>query len=77
MRLHAFQLILNLLWSVPFFGLRSPGLAVPYIAVPAVSTLPTLVTDRRIRPMAGFLSLPYQTWMDLTSAPNFCIGRKR
>lgn len=47
------QLVLNALWSVLFFGLRSPGVALVEILVLWAAILATLLLFRRISGFAG------------------------
>ena len=67
------QLILNGLWSVLFFGLRSPGLAfVEIILLWAVIGV-TIVLFWRVLPLAGVLLLPYEAWVTFAAILNGAI----
>jgi len=67
------QLILNGLWSVLFFGLRSPGLAfVEIILLWAVIGV-TTVLFWRVLPLAGVLLLPYEAWVTFAAILNGAI----
>ncbi len=55
MLLFAAQLLLNGLWSVVFFGMRAPGLALVDIALLWVLIVATVSTFWRIIPLAGAL----------------------
>ena len=64
------QLVLNGLWSVLFFGLRAPGLALVEIVVLWVAIAATLWAFWRIRPAAGALLVPYLAWVTFATALN-------
>jgi benzodiazapine receptor len=67
------QLVLNGLWSVFFFGMRSPGLALVNIAFLWVSIGVTLVLFWRVTPVAGMLLLPYGAWVSFAAVLNASI----
>jgi benzodiazapine receptor len=67
------QLAFNLLWSVLFFGLRRPGLALLEIVVLWAFILATLVAFYRLRPAAGLLLVPYQLWVTFATALNAAV----
>ena len=75
LRLHGIQLILNALWSVLFFGLRRPDLALIEIAVLwlVLATIQFRLF-RHDRP-AAFLWLPYLAWVTFASVLNLTIWR--
>ncbi|MFO1152452.1 MAG: TspO/MBR family protein [Rhodospirillales bacterium] len=56
------QLTLNLLWTVLFFGLRSPGLALIEIVVLLAAIAVTTVAFFRVDRIAGWLFVPYLAW---------------
>lgn len=61
--LFGLQAVLNLAWSPIFFGLRSPGLAFLDISLLWLAVLWTTVAFGRIRPLAGYLLVPYVLWV--------------
>ena len=71
--LFAIQLILNGLWSVLFFGMRSPGLAFAEILLLWISIGGTIVLFWRVAPVAGMLLLPYQAWVTFAAVLNGAI----
>jgi tryptophan-rich sensory protein len=75
MLLFALQLILNLFWSVLFFGMRNPMLAFFEIILLWVAILLTTIACWRIRPKAGMLLLPYLAWVGFAALLNFSIWR--
>jgi tryptophan-rich sensory protein len=67
------QLALNALWSVIFFGMQQPGLAFVEIIVFWLSILATLVAFWRVRPLAGWLFVPYLLWVSYAAVLNGSI----
>lgn len=57
------QLVLNLAWTPLFFGLHSPMLAFIDICALWIVLLWTVLAFGRVRPLAGYLLLPYQLWV--------------
>ena len=70
-----FQLVLNFLWSLFFFGLHQPFLASLEIIVLWVAILLTILKFRKISAAAGYLLLPYIAWVTFASFLNFTIAR--
>ena len=75
MRLFLLQLLLNIAWSILFFGLRSPGLAFTEIILLWLAILATSIEFWRVVPAAGWLLLPYLTWVSYAAALYFSIWR--
>lgn len=73
--LHGVQLALNLAWSLIFFGLRRPDLALAEIALLLAAVLATAVAFWRIDRAAGIMMAPYAAWVAFASALNFEIWR--
>ena len=71
--LFAIQLILNGLWSILFFGIRSPGLAFAEILLLWISIGATVVLFWRVSPVAGMLLLPYEAWVTFAAVLNGSI----
>lgn len=69
------QLALNALWSVIFFGLRSPGWAFAELIVLWVAILATMIQSFRVSTTAGLLFAPYQLWVSFAAVLNYCIWR--
>lgn len=67
------QLILNALWSVLFFGLRSPLLGLIEILFLWGGVLLTLQRFARISKPAAYLLLPYFVWVSFAILLNFSI----
>ena len=69
------QLVLNALWSVFFFGLRSPLAGLVDIVVLWLAILATIVFFFRISLPAGILLLPYIAWVSFAAVLNAAILR--
>ncbi len=69
------QLVLNTLWSVFFFGLRSPLAGLVDIAVLWLAILATIVLFFRVSVPAGILLLPYIAWVTFAAALNAAVLR--
>ena len=65
------QLVLNVTWSILFFGLRMPGVAFGEIVVLWFAILATLIAFWRATPLAGYLLLPYLIWVAFAAVLNF------
>lgn len=64
------QLLLNGLWSILFFGLRSPGWALVEIAALWIAIVGTIWSFWRVDPVAGALLLPYWAWVTFAAVLN-------
>ncbi|MDI3540154.1 MAG: translocator protein [Methanolobus sp.] len=67
------QLFLNFLWSVLFFGLRSPLLGLVDIVFLWLAIVATIWLFYRISRTAGLLLLPYLVWVSFASLLNYYI----
>jgi benzodiazapine receptor len=67
------QFALNLAWTPLFFGLRSPGVAFVDICALWIVLLWTLLAFGRVRPLAGYLLLPYLLWVSFALVLNGTI----
>ncbi|HWC58025.1 MAG TPA: TspO/MBR family protein [Candidatus Paceibacterota bacterium] len=57
------QLILNILWSVIFFGLHSPGGAFAEIVLLWVAIFATIIACAKVSKSAAWLLAPYILWV--------------
>lgn len=73
LRWFAAQLVLNLLWSLLFFGLRSPGLAFVEVLVFWAVLVVMLSQFWRADRIAGALWAPYVAWVSFASVLNGTI----
>jgi len=69
------QLILNFLWSVMFFGLRSPLVGLIEIVVLWVVILLSILYFLKVSNIAGILLVPYILWVSFAAVLNFSIWR--
>ena len=69
----SFQLLLNTLWSILFFGLHSPILALIEIVFMWLSILWTMIAFYKISKLATWLLLPYILWVSFASYLNFSV----
>jgi len=72
---YVIQLILNVLWSIFFFGLKNPGLAFVEILILLALIIVTTVLFWKVKPVAGALMLPYIAWVSFASYLNYTIWR--
>jgi benzodiazapine receptor len=70
------QLVLNLLWSVLFFGTRRVRLALVDIAALWIAILATMALFARVRMLAAVLLLPYLAWTSFAALLNLEIARR-
>lgn len=57
------QLFLNLIWSIFFFGLQNPKLALIEIGLLDITLLFTIVAAHQVNRIAARLLLPYMAWI--------------
>ena len=69
------QLGLNFGWSPFFFGAQMIDMALVIIVVMLLTAAGTANLFRRIRPVAGWLLVPYLLWLCLATALNYETGR--
>lgn len=67
------QLILNTLWSILFFGLKSPPLAFLGILLLWVAICLTIRSFSRISKAAELLLIPYLAWVSFATILNLTI----
>lgn len=73
--LYGVQLALNLAWSLLFFGLRNPGLALGEVVLLLGSVVATATLFWRLDRPAGSMMIPYAAWVAFASLLNFEIWR--
>lgn len=69
------QLALNTVWSMVFFGLRSPFAGLIEIAVLWIAVVATILYFFRISRTAGLLLIPYILWVSFAVVLNFYISK--
>ncbi|MGB9132786.1 MAG: TspO/MBR family protein [Methanosarcina sp.] len=67
------QLGLNSLWSVLFFGLKSPYYAFVEIIFLWLAVFLTIIQFRKISKIASYLLLPYIIWISFAALLNYYI----
>lgn len=67
------QLIFNVLWSIAFFGLKSPLLGLIDIILLWTTILLTLLNFLKISKFAGVLLIPYLLWVSFATLLNFSL----
>jgi tryptophan-rich sensory protein len=65
------QLVLNILWSILFFGQHSTFFALLEIIILWVAILYTIILFFRISKTAGWIMLPYILWVTFATYLNF------
>jgi benzodiazapine receptor len=71
--LFAAQLVVNLLWSVIFFGLRSPVLGLITIFILLGLIAATIYSFYQVSKPAAWLLMPYIIWVCIATVLNFMI----
>ena len=72
--LYAIQLVLNLGWSVVFFGLRRPGLGLVVIVALFVAVAATAIAFYAVSPAAAWMLAPYLVWVAFAASLNAWIA---
>ena len=67
------QLVLNVFWSVIFFGLRNPGGAFVEIIFLWLAIIATIILFAKISRPAAWLLIPYIMWVSFAGYLNFSI----
>jgi len=67
------QLVLNVLWSVIFFGLKSPLGGVVLILLLWIAILLAIIRFFKISPPAGGLLIPYIVWVSIAANLNVWV----
>jgi len=71
--LYGIQLILNILWSILFFGLKNPSLAFGEIIILLVFIALTTFLFWKTNSLSGALMLPYLAWVVFACFLNYSI----
>ena len=70
---YVLQLLLNGLWSVAFFGVRRPDLALLEIVFFWICIIITIALFHQIDETAAYILIPYMIWVTFAVALNFRI----
>ncbi len=69
------QLVLNVLWSLIFFGLKAPGWAIVDVVVLWIAIVVAIAQFGKISRLAAWLLVPYLAWVTFASVLNIAIWR--
>ena len=61
--LYALQLFVNFMWSIIFFRFEQVGAALAVLILLIILVVMMIISFRRIRPLAGYLNIPYLLWL--------------
>lgn len=67
------QLILNVVWSILFFGLKNPLLAFIEIIILWISILITIIYFYHVSKTSSYLLIPYILWVSFAAYLNFML----
>ena len=67
------QLVFNGLWSLLFFGMRSPGLGLVEVIFLWLSVVATTVAFGLLDPVSWFLLVPYVAWVTFAAVLNGAV----
>ena len=67
------QLVLNVCWSIIFFGLKNPLIAFIEIIILWIAILLTILVSLRVSRTAAILLIPYILWVSFAAVLNFFI----
>ncbi len=67
------QIAFNALWSITFFGLRSPGLGLVVIVFLWSSIVVNMIAFRRLDRLSSWIFPPYLAWVTFAGALNVAI----
>ena len=67
------QLFLNGIWSIMFFGLQNPGLALINIVLLLFAIIWTMIVFYKISKSATYLLIPYIFWVSFATYLNYAI----
>jgi len=70
---YSIQLLLNLMWSFLFFGIKSPLAALVEILVLWIAIIANIIIFYNISNKAGLLLIPYLLWVTFAIVLNFSI----
>lgn len=71
--IYAANLVANTLWSIVFFGLRNPGLALLVIFFLWSTIVLMIIRFWKINKLASVLMVPYLLWVTFATLLNFAI----
>ena len=69
------HLVVNALWSILFFGIKSPALAMVDIIVLWILIVTCIYLFYKIRKISAWLLVPYLVWVSFATVLNFYIWK--
>lgn len=73
LKIFGVQLVLNILWSIIFFGLKNPGGAFIEIIFLWLVILSTIIAFYKVSKVAAYLLIPYILWVSFAMYLNYAI----
>lgn len=73
LRAYALQLVLNFLWTIVFFNMRNFFLAFIILIALWALIIKMIITFKEIKPLAGYLQIPYLLWVTFAGYLNFMV----
>ncbi len=67
------QLVLNVFWSIAFFGLKSPIAGLIVIIALWIAIFATILRFRKVSELASMLLIPYIVWVTFAAILNFAL----
>jgi len=67
------QLFFNTLWSILFFGMESPVLALTDIIILLILIIMTIISFYKVSKPASLLLIPYLMWVSFATVLNYSI----
>lgn len=61
--LYAVQLFVNFMWSIAFFRFEQIGVAAAVLILLVILVTMMVMIFKKIRPLAGYLNIPYLLWV--------------
>ncbi len=71
--IYGFQLILNVAWSIAFFGSKSPFYGLVVIIALWLAIAATIVKFNKISGQASWLLIPYMAWVSFALYLNYSV----
>ena len=70
---YGINLVLNFMWSIIFFKFRAFLLAFLWLIALLAVIIKMILDFRKIKPIAGYLQIPYAVWVAFAGYLNFAI----
>lgn len=70
---YAMSLVFNFLWSIVFFNLRQFLVAFVWLLILLFLIIRTILSYRKVSPVAAYLQIPYAIWVTFAGYLNFGI----